>query len=317
MNMNMIDLSIIIVSWNTREVLRECLESVLHHTSGITFEVFVVDNNSSDGSAEMVHDVFPAVHLIANKENAGFSKANNQAIRISGGRYVALLNPDTLLLYDVFSPLVRYADQHKKIGAIGPKVLFRDGKTIQKACARRLPNLYFDFCRLSGLSRKFFGTRLFGGEYLSYWDHLTSRYVEGLLGACMIVSRKAISDVGLMDERQFMYGDEIDWCKRLLDAGWRIYYYADASIIHYGGESSKQVKLSLAIEAEKAMLYYYRKHKGGWYANLYVMQVFLASFSKYAWRLCMRRKNNRIEELIILHKSMFMWSLKQLLSREV
>jgi len=122
------DLSIIIVSWNTKQLLQECLESLYCHTKGITFEVFVVDNNSSDGSPEMVRTLFPQVGVIANDHNAGFSKANNQAIRISKGRYIALLNPDTLLIEDVFTPLIRYADQHEKIGAIGPKIFCRDGK---------------------------------------------------------------------------------------------------------------------------------------------------------------------------------------------
>jgi hypothetical protein len=264
----------------------------------------------------MVQEVFPKVKLVANKENAGFSKANNQAIKISDARYVGLLNPDTVLIEDVFSPLVTYADQHEKTGAIGPKVLCRDGKTIQNVCARKLPNLYFDFCRLSGLSRKFSGTRLFGSEYLSYWDHQTSRYVEGLVGACMLVRKAAIDAVGLMDEHQFMYGDEIDWCRRLLDAGWDIYYDADASIIHYGGESSKQVKEFVGVEAEKALKYYYRKHNGQWYALLFSLEVGILTFGKYIWSILFKSKTPRVKELMNIYKSIFIWSFKVLIDRE-
>lgn len=311
----MVDLSIIIVSWNTRELLRECLLSLYRHTTDIAFEVFVVDNNSSDGSAEMVRNNFPKVILIENAENAGFSKANNQAIKLSKGRYIALLNPDTVLIEDVFSPLIKYADLNEKIGAIGPKILSRDGETIQYACARRLPNLYFDFCRLSGLNWRFPQSRLLGREVISYWDHYSSRYVEALSGACMVVRRPAIENVGLMDESQFMYGDEIDWCRRLLDNGWGVYYYSGASIIHYGGESSKQVSKFSSIEAEKAMRNYYKKHNGRIYAYLFSLQVFFFSLGKYVWSKLSREKDCRIEELMTIYKAMFIWSFKALLGR--
>lgn len=311
----MTDLSIVIVSWNTKDLLRECLESIYRYTADITFELFVVDNASSDGSANMVKKLFPQVNLIENKQNYGFSKANNQAIRIAKGRYVALLNPDTLLLEDVFSSVIKYADQHEKIGAIGPKILSRDGRSIQNVCARKLPNLYFEFCRLSGLSRKYPATRIFGGEYMSYWDHNSSRYVEALSGACMVINRRVIDDVGLMDEKQFMYGDEIDWCKRILDAKWKIYYYSRSSIIHYGGESTKQAKLFANIEGEKAKCYYYQKYKGKLYAFLFLVQINLFSIGKYTWSIFFRSKNAHAEELLNLYKSVFIWSFKQLISK--
>jgi len=313
----MLDLSIVIVSWNTRDLLKECLESLYRFTTGITFEVFVVDNASSDGSADMVRNAFPHVNLIENRENAGFSKANNQAIRVSKGRYVALLNPDTLLIEDVFSPLIRHADLNEKIGAIGPKILNQDAKTIQYVCARRLPNLYFEFCRLSGLHRKLSGTKTFGGEYMTYWGHNSSQNVEAVSGSCMVVRNKTIDNVGLLDENQFMYGDEIDWCKRINDVGWDIYYFSEASIIHYGGESSKKVKKSSTIGAIKAKAYYYKKHKGSFYAFLFFLQVFLFSFCKYVWSMLFKGKNNHVRELMSIYKGMFTWSLKQLLNREM
>lgn len=312
----MIDLSIVIVSWNTSALLRECLETVYKYTSGIAYEIFVVDNNSSDDSAEMVRHYFPEVHFIGNRENTGFSRANNQAIRMSSGRYIALLNPDTVLIEDVFTPLINYADQFEKIGAIGPKILRRDGRTIQYSCARKLPTLYFDFCRLAGISKKFSKTRLFGGEYLSHWDHNSSRNVEGLVGACMVVRKKTIDQVGLMDENQFMYGDEIDWCKRMLDDGWIIRYFAGASIIHYGGESSRQVKVTTSIEAEKAKMYFYSKHYGRLYAGAFCLQVCMFNFSKYMWSVLANRKNSRWKELQTIYKSTFAWSLREIINRE-
>lgn len=309
----MLDVSIIIVSWNVRDLLKECLTSIYKYTTEISFEVFVVDNASSDGSADMVRELFPQVNVIANDYNAGFSKANNQAIRISKGRYIALLNPDTLLIEDVFSPLVKYADRHNKIGAIGPKIMCSDGKTIQKVCARRLPNLYFDFCRLSGLSSKF--PKIFGWEYMTCWDHKSSSYVECLSGACMLVNKKAIDDVGLMEENQFMYGDEIDWCTRLLKDGWKIYYYADVSIIHYGGESSKQLKFLMTMEDEKARIYYYKKHRGGFYAFLYGLLVLIFYFGKYIWRNTFRNQDMDVKDLTALYKNISNWAMKTLTKR--
>jgi GT2 family glycosyltransferase len=308
----MFDLSIIIVSWNTRQLLRECLQSLYRYTTGVAFEVFVVDNNSSDGSPQMIRHNFPHVVLIENRENVGFSKANNQAIKISKGRYIALLNPDALLIENVFSPLIKYADLNEGIGAIGPRILCGDGKTIQYVCARRLPNLYFDFCRLSGLQHKFHRTKLFAGINMSHWDHKSSRFVEALSGACMVVRKTSIDLVGLMDENQFMYGDEIDWCRRLLNVGLQIYYYPAASIIHYGGESSNQVKLLSNIAAEKAQFYFYKKHKGTSYAYLFAVQVVLFSFSKYLWSIFFRKKNKEVRELMNIYKSLFTCAFKKL-----
>jgi len=306
----MVDLSIVIVSWNVKNLLRECLESLYKYTSGIKFEVFVVDNNSSDGSAEMVKELFPQVHLIENKQNLGFSKANNQAIIISKGRYIALLNPDTLLIEDVFSPLVKYADQHNEIGAIGPKILDRGGN-FQYSCARKLPNLYFDFCRFSGLARKFPKTKIFGSEKMLCVDHNSSRYVEALSGSCMIVRKEAIDDVGMMDENQFMYADEIEWCKRLFDAGWKIYYYANTSIIHYGGESSKQSGIFITIETAKSHYYYYEKHKGKIYALAYSTLLLFFSLFKYVRTLLYRSKKNEAKRLRETHKMNFKWALQK------
>lgn len=313
----MIDLSIVIVSWNTRDLLKDCLNSIYYYTKGITFEVFVVDNASSDRSADMVRQLFPDVSVISNQTNAGFAKANNQAIRISKGRYVSLLNPDTLLIEDVFSPLIKYADTKEEIGAIGPKILSRDGKRIDKGCARRLPNLYFEFCRLSGLSGRFSKTRIFGSECTYTLHHTVSRYVDGLSGSCMVVRRSTIDGVGLMDENQFMYGDDIDWCMRFLNAGWKIFYYADVSIIHYGGESAKQANLSTILQSEKARIYYYRKYHGKLYAFIFSLQISFFSLVKYIWNILLKSSNPDRKELMNIYKSTFVWSIKQLGNREV
>ena len=306
----MVDLSIIIVSWNTAKLLRECLESIYEHTKGITFEVFVVDNASSDGSVGVVKESFPGVRLIQNRQNAGFSKANNQAIVLSEGRYIALLNPDTLLIEDVFSTLVGYADQYEEVGAIGPMLLNSDGKTIQYVCARRLPTLFGSFCHNSGLARRFPESRLLGRTNMTYWDHRSSRDVEVISGACMVVRRRTVSEVGLMDENQFMYADDIDWCKRIMDARWRIYYCSEAAILHYGGESSKQARTLSNLAAVKSTWYYYRKHSGKAYAYLYAVQI--AAFSACKYALAMLPWRGASETLKELYRSKLLWSAKRL-----
>jgi GT2 family glycosyltransferase len=311
----MADLSIIIVSWNVRDLLRECLDSLYKYTKDITFEVFVVDNASSDGSADMVRGLFPQVNLIENKQNLGFSKANNQAIRISKGRYVALLNPDTLFIEDVFSSLIKYADGHEKIGAIGPKILNRDMQTIQYSCARRLPNLYFSFCYGTGLSRIFSGKKIFGDITMPYWDHKSSKYVEVLSGACMLVRKNAVDHIGLMDENQFMYADEIDWCKRFIDGGWDIYYYSTAQIVHFGGESSKQAKGFSKNEAIKATWYYYKKHKGEMYSFAYCFLIFFVSILKFVYTSSFRRGKKNAKGLITLYKNNFRWSFWKIIGK--
>jgi GT2 family glycosyltransferase len=259
----------------------------------LTFEVFVVDNASADGSAALVRETFPAVRLIANATNVGFSRANNQAIRQATGEFILLLNPDTLLVEDAFSPLVRLARERGEIGAIGPKIVSRDGVTVQYVCARRLPRLFFSFCQTLGLAARFPRSRLLAGEMMSFWDHQTSRYVDALVGACMMVRRITIEQIGLMDENQFMFGDDVDWCKSILDGNWRIYYDADVRIIHYGGESTAQVPLEMNLEGVKAMRYYFRKHHGRWHAFLFCVMTFVICCLKYAWRQLQSRTAER------------------------
>ena len=311
----MIDLNIIIVSWNTRDLLKECLESIYRYTSGITFEVFVVDNASSDGSANMVRKLFPQVSVIANNHNVGFSKANNQAIKISNGKYIALLNPDTLLIKDIFNPLIAYLEVHNNIGAIGPKILSSDRESIQYACARRLPTLYLELIDYLKLDRKF--PKFFKGIYMFDWDHKTSKYVELLSGACMVIRRKAIDDIGLFDENQFMYADDVDLCKRLINSGWKIYYYADSSLIHYGGESSKKNKVFSNIKMLESTHYYYLKHHGKLHATLFCIQILILNLGKYLWRIASKKGKKEMIELLEIYKKSIRWSFREILKESL
>jgi GT2 family glycosyltransferase len=305
------DLTIVIVNWNTRDFLVACLRSLFLHTQGLSFEVYVVDNASADGSADCVASSFPQVHLIANRSNLGFSRANNQALRVAQGEFVALLNPDTSLIENVFLPLVQEMRSRPEVGAAGPMILNGDGRTVQVSCARRLPRLLFNFCDMTGLARRFPRSRLFGAEYMSFWDHGDSRYVEALSGACMVVRKKAIDSVGLLDESQFMYCDDIDWCLRFLAGGWKIYYVAPARVIHFGGEGIKQALLEMNLQVMKAQDHYYRKHNGSVYAWCFCGLVFSVSTCKYIWRRIVMRGGDR-RLLLQDDKNLAAWALRKL-----
>lgn len=304
------DLSIVIVSWNVRDYLKACIESIYKHTKGINFEVIVVDNASSDGSVNMVRKFFPEVEIITNKYNAGFSKANNQAIKVSKGKYIATVNPDTLLIEDIFNPMISFLEMHNDIGIIGPKILNADRESIQYVCARKFPNPYFDLIDNLKLDRVF--PRLFSGIYIANWDHKTSRYIELLSGACMMIRRKAIDDIGLFDENQFMYADDIDFCKRMIKFGWKIYYYADVSLIHYGGESSKKIKAFTNIKMLESKNYYYLKHHGKIYSLTFCLLIMFLNMGKYVWRKILRDRKEQVIELLEIYKTTIAWSIKEI-----
>jgi len=289
-----LDLSIIIVSWNVRDLLLDCLNSVYAETKGVSFEVFVVDNASSDGSAEMVEQEFPQVKLIRNQENLGFAKANNQAIRQSKGRYVLLLNPDTVVVNDALANMIPFMEAHQDVGAVGPRLLNPDG-TVQLWCGGSFPTPLTEFFRLAKLSYLFPKSRIFGRRLMSFWDRNDTREVDLLSGACMMVRREAINQVGLMDEDFFMYADDVEWCYRIKKAGWKIYLYSDAEIIHLVGQSMLQSADKMAVEAYKSMYLFFKKHyalvsalffRGMvfffmllWYL-IYTVQRYTISFSK-------------------------------------
>jgi GT2 family glycosyltransferase len=235
-----VDLSIIIVNWNTRDLLAQCLESVFTNPPEQEFEVWVVDNASSDGSAERVHAHFPNVHLIENSKNVGFARANNQAIRQSKGRYILLLNPDTSVLPGSLGAMVRFMDEHMDVGLLGGNVLNPD-RTPQ-ICYGNTPTLLTELLTLIGMDR-----------YLPLPDSLRSSLrrsselaesfleVGWVLGACMLIRQTALNQVGLLDEGYFMFSEEIDWSRRALGHGWKVVYLPGGGIVHHGGKSTEQV----------------------------------------------------------------------------
>ena len=235
----MVDLTVVIVNYNVSYFLEQCLHSVLKAAERIDCEIFVVDNNSVDGSVALVRQKFPEVKLIVNKDNVGFSRANNQAIRESNGRYVLLLNPDTLVEEDTFSKTVGFMDEHPNAGGLGVKMIDGKGRFLPES-KRGLPTPSVAFYKIFGLSALFPKSKIFGKYHLGFLSKEETHSVEVLSGAFMLMRKSALDKVGLLDEDFFMYGEDIDLSYRIILGGYKNYYYHNARIIHYKGESTKK-----------------------------------------------------------------------------
>lgn len=253
------DVSIVVVNWNTCDILRDCLESIYSETKGVQFEVIVVDNASSDGSVNVVKSEFTQVVLLENKENRGFAAANNQGMAIAHGRYVLLLNSDTIVLDGVIDKVVAFADTHPKAGITGCRVLNED-KALQLS-SFMFPSILNMTLWITYLFKLFPCNWFFGRERMTWWSRNDVREVDVLTGCFMLVRQKALEQVGSMDERFFMYFEETDWCYRFKQAGWKIMFTPCGEIIHLGGVSTKQVKPQMVKQWRKSMLLYYKKHK--------------------------------------------------------
>ncbi len=259
------DLGIVIVNYNTRDLLRTCLRTVYASEGAVSLAVCVVDNGSADGSAEMVRTEFPQVRLIANDRNLGYPAANNQGLAALGfpdggdaPRYALLLNSDTELPPNALADMVSFADTHPDAGMAGPKLIRRDG-SLDLACRRSFPSPEVAFYRLSGLSRLFPRSRRFGRYNLTYLDPDEMTEVDALVGAFMLVRREAIRQVGLMDEQFFLYGEDLDWCYRFREAGWKVYYNPDVTVLHVKRASTRH-SARAQVEFWRAMDLFYRKH---------------------------------------------------------
>ncbi len=252
-------LSVVLLSYNTCALTEQALHSVRAATEGIEAEIFVVDNASHDGSADMVERAFPDVHLLRNTSNTGFAAGNNVALRQVRGRYVLLLNTDTIVRVDTFRHLVDFMDRHPEAGAAGCKILNPDG-TLQLDSRRGFPTPLAAFCKMSGLSR-FFPNHLTIARYnMTFLDPEECAEVDVLSGSCMLVRKEAMDEVGLLDEDYFMYGEDIDWCYRIHRAGWKIFYTPSTEIVHFRGESGRGVPLRILYRKSKAMSIFVDKH---------------------------------------------------------
>lgn len=247
------DASIVIISYNTRALLENCLVSLFSSVTGLSFEVWVVDNASSDGSADMVENRFPLVRCIRNNTNLGFARANNQAISQTTGRYIVLLNSDTIMMPLTLETIVSFMDKHQDIGICGGQLLNQDG-SLQNSIAN-IPSLATELLNKSFLRRMF--PDKYPGKELKI--EVPSE-VESIVGACMVVSHKAIEDVGMLDERYFFFFEETDWCLSMKKAGWRIFFHPHAKIVHLQGASAKKIHIPARIEYWKSRYLFFKKH---------------------------------------------------------
>lgn len=254
------DLSIIIVSWNVREFLRRCLSSVHRFTAGIDFEAFVVDNASTDGSAEMVRRDFPQAVLIANAENRGFAAANNQALVSARGRHIVLLNPDTELIDNALKALVDFLDGHPEAAACGPRLVYGD-RTLQRSC-RHFPTLFTELMETLFLDQAFPGNPVCGRYRMGGWRFDDTREVDQPYGACLMIRADVLRTVGFMDERFYMYYDEVDLCYRIRKAGWKIFFVHTATVVHHANKSSDQARLDCIRYIFRSKFLFFNKHYG-------------------------------------------------------
>jgi GT2 family glycosyltransferase len=253
------DLSVIIVNYNVRHFLEQCLNSVRKASENIDCEIFVVDNNSADGSCSMVARLFPQVKLIRNSCNAGFSAANNQAIKMSAGKFILLLNPDTLVEEDTFRKCLAFMKNKPDAGALGVKMINGSGKLLPES-KRSLPTPETAFYKMSGLSVLFPRSPLFNRYYLGNIDNSNSCEVDIISGAFMFIRREALEKTGLLDEAFFMYGEDIDLSYRILKSGYKNWYFPEVQIIHYKGESTRKGEVDYIVHFYKAMIIFVNKH---------------------------------------------------------
>lgn len=265
-----LDVSIIIVSWNTSQITCECIQSIYEQTSELAYEIVVVDNASSDHSVEMVKTNFPEVILIENADNRGFAAANNQGMVVAQGRYVLLLNSDTIVLDKAIEKVVDFADTHPEAAVVGCRVLNPD-KLLQPTCFR-YPSILYMILSTTYLYKIFPKNKFFGREGMTWWDRSDTREVDVVTGCFMLVRHEALEQVGMMDEQFFMYGEETDWCYRFKQAGWKVMFMPDAEIIHIGGQSSKKVATEMSLQLWGSILLFIKKHRPRWE---YILACFL------------------------------------------
>ncbi|MGQ4680118.1 glycosyltransferase family 2 protein [Paenibacillus polymyxa] len=266
------DVSILVVNYNTCQLTLDCLQSVYASKTQYRYEVIVIDNHSSDGSVEAIRAAYPEIMLIANQDNTGFAKANNQGMEVASGRYVLLLNSDTLVQPDTLDTMIQFMDTHPEMGASGCKVILPDG-SLDKACKRGFPTPSASFYYAFGWSKRYPDNPKYNQYQLGHLSPDDEYPVDVLVGAFMLVRRETIDQVGGLDETFFMYGEDIDWCYRIKQAGWGIYYYPHTYIIHIKGGSARRRPLKIIYEFHRAMWVFHRKHykqQYSWFTNMAV-----------------------------------------------
>ncbi len=267
-------ISIVIVNWRTPELLRGCLNALGNDEHKDSFELYVVDNASGDESLSILSNEFSYVNVLVNEDNVGFSKACNQVIPKAKGEYVLLLNPDTVVIDNAVSKLAAFLDNNPECGAVGPKILNEDG-TLQLACRRAFPSPAAAFFRLTYLSILFPGHPLFAKYNMTYIDPEKAASVDALSGSCMMVRKNVIDKIGLLDEDIFMFGEDIDWCWRIKQAGWQVFYNPQAVIYHSHGAASRLRPIGTTFDLHAGMEVFYRKHLAQDYWPIFNQLVYI------------------------------------------
>lgn len=281
-------LAIVIVNYNVKFFLEQALITVQKASLGIKIQVIVVDNNSVDGSLDMLEEKFPEVTVIANKENVGFSRANNQGINLANAEYVLLLNPDTVLEEDTLLKCINFMDTHQEAGALGVKMIDGKGNFLPES-KRGLPTPEVAFYKLFGFSKLFPKSRIFGKYHLTYLDKDKTHEVEVLSGAFMFMRSKTLEKTGLLDETFFMYGEDVDLSYRITKSGYKNYYFADTSIIHYKGESTQKTSIKYIWTFYQAMMIFAEKHFSGNRAKVLSAIINTGIYLKITYELVKQR----------------------------
>jgi len=272
-----LDLSVVVVNWNTRDLLAQCLQSMYDTVSGLGFEVIVVDNASADGSTEMVRREFPQARLIENAENVGFARANNQAMAVSQGRYVLLFNSDAIATPNAIQSLVSLADAEPRTGIVGAQLINPDGSF--QASHTPFPTLWQEFLILTGLGR-FLRCRWYPSQGPE--GEKGPQVVDYVEGACMLARSQAVEEVGGLDEGYFMYAEEVDWCYEMKQAGWQVWYQPAAKVVHFGGGSSQNRRPQREGDLYRSRVRFFRKYYGDRAAWLLKLQIYVFTAIKIA-----------------------------------
>jgi GT2 family glycosyltransferase len=304
-----VDLTIIIVSWNVRDLLRRCLGSLEGGPSQppnleSRLQVIVVDNASADGSVEMVRSEYPHVRLVVNDENRGFTAANNQGLALGEGRYLLLLNPDTEVVGDALATMVRHMDAHPEVGVVGPQLCYPDGSL--QPSRRRFPTLATGLVESTVVQEWWRDNRILRRYYMADTADDAIQAVDWVVGACLLVRREAYEQVGGLDEGFFMYSEEMDWCRRIKNAGWEVVYLPTAMVVHHEGKSSEQVVPARHIHFQSSKVRYFDKHHGAFQGQalrwfLLATYVFQLAREGLKW-LVGHKRPLRIERLRAYHQ---------------
>lgn len=290
------DLSIIIVNWNTSSLLRKCIDSIYRSESKLSFEIIVVDNGSTDNSVTLIKDNYPQVQIISNIENRGFARANNQGLQKAIGRYFLLLNSDAMVKQNALDNLVGFADFHPVIGIVGPKLLNPDD-TLQESCYR-FPTLISEI----------FGRQL--GFYTPVTYSSVAYETDWVMGACMLVRAKAVNDAGMLDEDYFMYSEELDWCFRIKRRGWKICYLESAEVYHIGGGSASRTNLNQLVRLYSSKILFFHKNYNAYFAVMLRYGLILANIYGLVRRIFYLPGKNRetMRERIVIQGKL-VWAL--------